>query len=56
MPAHHKLETFLDEYLRAAEIAGDDPPLFRSAVRRRPRRCTGSTPGAWSGAAPPSSA
>jgi site-specific recombinase XerD len=35
MPAHHKLEAFLDEYLRAAGIAGDDKtPLFRSAVRR----------------------
>jgi integrase len=32
MPAHHKLDAFLDEYLRAA---GDDKsPLFRSAVRR----------------------
>jgi len=35
MPAHHKLETFLDEYIRTAEIAGDEKsPLFRSAVRR----------------------
>jgi site-specific recombinase XerD len=35
MPAHHKLEAFLDEYIRAAGIAGDDKsPLFRSAVRR----------------------
>jgi hypothetical protein len=35
MPAHHKLEAFLDEYLRAAGIAGDErSPLFRSAVRR----------------------
>jgi site-specific recombinase XerD len=35
MPAHHKLEAFLDEYIRTAGIAGDDKsPLFRSAVRR----------------------
>jgi site-specific recombinase XerC len=35
MPAHHKLEAFLDEYVRAAGIAGDEKsPLFRSAVRR----------------------
>jgi hypothetical protein len=24
MPAHHKLEAFLDEYLRTAGIAGDE--------------------------------
>src|ERR1700720_4396126 len=32
MPAHHKLEAFIDEYLRATGI-GDAPksPLFRSA-------------------------
>jgi hypothetical protein len=35
MPAHHKLEALLDEYIRTAGIAGDDrSPLFRSAVRR----------------------
>jgi integrase/recombinase XerD len=35
MPAHHKLEAFLDEYIRAIGIAGDEKgPLFRSAVRR----------------------
>src|SRR5450631_3407967 len=35
MPAHHKLEAFLDEYIRTAEIAGDERSrLFRSAVRR----------------------
>jgi integrase/recombinase XerD len=35
MPAHHKLEAFLDEYLRAASL-GDEPksPLFRSARGR----------------------
>jgi site-specific recombinase XerD len=35
MPAHHKLEAFLDEYIRTAGIIGDEKsPLFRSAVRR----------------------
>ena len=35
MPAHHKLEAFLDEYLRAADVVGEaKSPLFRSAVRR----------------------
>jgi site-specific recombinase XerD len=35
MPAHHKLEAFLDEYIRAAGIAGDDKgALFRSARGR----------------------
>jgi site-specific recombinase XerD len=34
-PAHHKLEAFLDEYIRTAGIAGDEKSsLFRSAVRR----------------------
>jgi site-specific recombinase XerC len=35
MPAHHKLEAFLDEYIKAAEI-GDagKSPLFRSAIGR----------------------
>jgi integrase/recombinase XerD len=35
MPAHHKLEAFLDEYIRAAGI-GDDTqgPPFRSAAGR----------------------
>src|SRR5580704_9650103 len=35
MPAHHKLEAYLDEYLRAAGL-GDEPksPLFRSARGR----------------------
>ena len=33
MPAHHKLEAFLDEYLAAAGIRDDGKtPLFRSAV------------------------
>src|SRR5450631_3941601 len=35
MPAHHKLEAFLDEYIRAAGVVGDDKgPLFRSARGR----------------------
>jgi integrase len=35
MPAHHKLEAYLDEYVRAAGIAGDDKgPLFHSARGR----------------------
>ena len=32
MPAHHKLEAFIDEYLAAAGIRDDDKgPLFRTA-------------------------
>jgi site-specific recombinase XerC len=35
MPAHHKLEAFLDEYIKAAGIGGDGKsPLFRSALGR----------------------
>jgi hypothetical protein len=35
MPAHHKLEAFLDEYLRAAGIGVDEKsPLFRFARGR----------------------
>jgi integrase len=35
MPAHHKLEAFLDEYIRAAGIGDEDKsPLFRSALGR----------------------
>jgi site-specific recombinase XerC len=35
MPAHHKLEAFLDEYIRAAGIGEDDKsPLFRSDLGR----------------------
>jgi site-specific recombinase XerD len=35
MPAHHKLEQFIDEYLDAAGIADQDrTPLFRSAAGR----------------------
>jgi len=35
MPAHHKLEAYLDDYVKAARI-GDEgkSPLFRSAVGR----------------------
>jgi site-specific recombinase XerD len=33
-PCHHKLETYLDEYLAAAGIAGEtDGPLFRTTGR-----------------------
>jgi integrase/recombinase XerD len=33
-PSHHKLEAYLDEYIRAAGIAGDkDGPLFRTTGR-----------------------
>jgi hypothetical protein len=35
MPAHHKLEAFLDEYIKAAGIGQDGKsPLFRSAAGR----------------------
>jgi len=35
MPCHHKLETYLDEYIKAAGIADDRKgPLFRAAIRR----------------------
>jgi hypothetical protein len=34
MPAHHKLEAYLDEYVRAAGTADDKGPLFRSARDR----------------------
>jgi len=35
MPAHHKLEAFLDEYIKAAGIGEHDKsPLFRSALGR----------------------
>jgi hypothetical protein len=35
MPAHHKLEQFLDEYLAAARIRDQErTPLFRSAAGR----------------------
>jgi site-specific recombinase XerC len=35
MPAHHKLEAFLDEYIKAAGLGEDGKsPLFRSALGR----------------------
>jgi len=35
MPCHHKLEAYLDEYIKAAGIADDRKgPLFRAAIRR----------------------
>jgi hypothetical protein len=51
MPAHDKLEAFLDEYVRAAELAGDGKSPCSALpsgapARSRPRRCTGSTLGA----------
>ncbi len=34
-PCHHKLETYLDEYITAASMADDkDGPLFRSTGRK----------------------
>jgi len=42
-PCHHKLEAFLDEYIAAADIAGDvDGPLFRTTGRTtgKPHRMT----------------
>ncbi len=34
MPAHHTLEAYLDEYVKAAGIAGDRKgPFFRTAPR-----------------------
>jgi len=51
MPAHHKLEAFLDEYIRAAGLTGEDKsPCFapRSAapVSSPTPPCTASMPGA----------
>ena len=38
MPAHHKLEQFLDEYLAAAGIRdAGNTPLFRSTIGRTGR-------------------
>jgi integrase/recombinase XerD len=35
MPVHHKLELYLDEYLKAAGIADDERgPLFRTAMSK----------------------
>jgi integrase/recombinase XerD len=35
VPCHHMLEKYLDEYLAAAEIAGDtEGPLFRTTGRK----------------------
>jgi len=36
MPCHHKLEFYLDEYLKAADIGEDrKTPLFLSAIEER---------------------
>jgi hypothetical protein len=63
MPAHHKLEVFLDEYLKAASIGENGrSPLFRAAAgrTRRPgpqgdepggRLSHGAAPGARCGSA-----
>ena len=35
MPCHHHLETYLQDYIEAAGVAGDrEGPLFRTTVRR----------------------
>ncbi len=35
MPCHHNLETYLQDYIEAAGLAGDrEGPLFRTTVRR----------------------
>jgi hypothetical protein len=44
MPAHHTLEAYLDEYLKATGIADDAAaPLFRTAPRTRPARAPPSS-------------
>ena len=41
MPCHHNLETYLDEYVEAAGIAGDRKgPLFRAAVGKTKKLAT----------------
>ena len=32
-PCHHKLETYMDEYIAAWGLAGDDGPLWRTSGR-----------------------
>jgi len=35
MPCHHNLETYLQDYIEAAGVAGDrEGPLFRATIRR----------------------
>jgi site-specific recombinase XerD len=50
MPAHHKLEAFLDEFVPqgspATTRASCSARPSAAPARSRPRRCTGSTPGA----------
>src|SRR5215472_6540943 len=39
VPCHHNLETYLDEYIAAAGLAGDtDGPLFRTTGRKTGRQ------------------
>jgi len=49
MPAHHKLEAFLDEYLSAAGIhnAGMSPPLPLGRRQNRHADRTANGPGAY---------
>jgi integrase len=43
MPCHHNLESYLDEYIEAAGIAGDPHgPLFRSAIGKTRKLSTAS--------------
>jgi hypothetical protein len=58
MPAHHKLQLFLDEYLdaRASAIKARPPSSARSPVEPESwptGRCIGWTPTRWSAGAPP---
>ena len=40
MPCHHKLEAYLDAYIKAAGIADDRKgPLFRAAIGRTKKLC-----------------
>ena len=52
MPAHHTLETYLDEYIEAAGLQGQSKPhLFRSVVGTSANSlasgCTRLMPTAW---------
>ena len=58
MPCHHKLEEYLDAYIKAAGIADDRKgPLFRSAIGKtgallRSNPCRARMSGTWSAAVP----
>ena len=48
MPAHQKLEHYLHEYIKAADIGEDEAvsaPRSAAGARSPRRRCTGSMPG-----------